>query len=163
MTGSPKEETKTLNGRAAIRGALPELIGQSQRQLLLFADDLDPLIFSNDEFTAQLSKLARKTRRPDIRILLHRPSQLLTEQHRALPLIQRLSSLIEVRELHEQYANQRYCFMINDQPAMLYQPSCERYEAILTDNRNNLIENSMQFEQMWQQSHAAAILRRHML
>ena len=164
MPDNPNEiRQQVLNGREALRTALDQLLEQSQRTLLLFADDLDASLYSHDYFVERISSLARNTRRPEIRLLLHRPSELLSQQHRALPIIQRLSSLIEVKSLHQQYHGQHQSYVINDEPRMLYQASSERYEAILTEEKYRIAETKKQFNQMWQQSIATVELRRQML
>jgi len=76
---------------------------------------------------------------------------------------QPVSSLIEVRQLHEQYTEQWHSYVISDQPAMLYQATYERYDATLTIETRNIAEHRKQFKQMWQRSDIATQLRRQML
>ncbi len=158
-----ESQSVEISGSELIRSEILRIVEQSHRGFCLFADDLDPRIYSNSEFTTRLSKLLRSTRRPDVRILLHRPGELLKQQHAALDLIQRLSSLIEVKTLHRQYHDQRQSYLINDQGCMLYQASCERYDALLIQAPFRITEIKNQFDQMWQQSSIAAELRRQMI
>lgn len=156
-------EHSPLEGQATLKASLCELISQSRHQLYILAYDLDPLIYSNDDFNQQLSALARRSKRPNIRLLLHNANRLLSHPHRVLPLLQRLSSLIEVRQLNEQYKNQWQSYIITDQPAMLYQATYERYDAIVGNDPRKIAEMRKQFEQMWQHSGIATTLRRQML
>ncbi|MBL1294112.1 MAG: hypothetical protein COB61_009590 [Thiotrichales bacterium] len=163
MTDNDKSEQSVIEGRQAMSSAIATLTAESRNQLYVLANDLDPLIYSNDAFAEQLSALARRSRRPDIRILLHQPSRLLSYQHRALPLMQRLSSLIDVRQLHEQYRNLWQSYLINDQPMMLYQATYERYDATLSSDTKAINEERKQFEKMWQYSNTATQLRRQFI
>lgn len=163
MTDNENPEPSQIEGRQTIRSTIATLTAASRNQLYILAHNLDPFLYSNDDFTTQLSTLARRSRRPDIRILLHQPSQLLSRQHRALPLIQRLSSLIEVRQLHEQCHGLWHSYLINDQPKMLYQATYERYDATLSIDAKTINEEKKQFQTMWQHSSAATQLRRQFI
>jgi len=163
MTDNDKPEQSLIEGQQAISRAIVTLTAESRKQLYILAYDLDPLIYSNNAFIKQLSALARRSRRPDIRILLHQPSKLLSHQHQVLSLMQRLSSLIDVRQLHEQYRNLWQSYLINDQPMMLYQATYERYDATLSAATKAINEERKQFEKMWQYSSTATQLRRQFI
>lgn len=163
MNTPTNDKQHPIEGHAALSSVVIELVAQSRHQLYILADDLDPRIYSNEDFSQQLSALARRSKRPDIRILLHQTNRLQTQQHRALSLIQRLSSLIEVRQLHEQYMSQWQSYCINDQPTMIYQTTYERYDAVVINEPNRIIKEREQFEQMWQQSSIATQLRRQFI
>ncbi|PCH59514.1 MAG: hypothetical protein COC05_06685 [Gammaproteobacteria bacterium] len=85
MNTTATNEQSPIDNKKALRRAVIELIANGRHQLFILAYDLDPLIYSNDDFTQQLSALARRSKRPDIHILLHRPTRLLIKRKSSSP------------------------------------------------------------------------------
>ena len=60
---------------------------------------LNPIIFNHIDFIDALSRLARRSRLPEIRIIICDARALIDNNHRILPLSHRLTSKIKLRKL----------------------------------------------------------------
>lgn len=77
------------------------LLAQAKREILIVTTNLEHERFDNDDFINALSAFARSSRYATTRILVADPSLAVTEGHRLVKLARKLSSLIEIRQLHE--------------------------------------------------------------
>ena len=81
-----------------IRQATQDLIEQCERQLLVLSFDLDPTIYDQQDIIGAISKLARKSRYTEIKLLIVDSKRLVRRGHGLLNLSRRLSSAIEIRK-----------------------------------------------------------------
>lgn len=78
-----------------------DLAQQTQRQLRIFANELEPELYDHADFAAALSKIARGYRNADIRVLITDSSTLKHGSHALLAIQRRLSSAIQIRKVDE--------------------------------------------------------------
>lgn len=91
-----------LNHLAMLQQAAIALLAQAQREILIVSPDLEHARFDNEAFCEALSAFARSSRYTITRILIAAPQLAIEDGHRVVKLMRRLSSLIEIRQLHEQ-------------------------------------------------------------
>jgi hypothetical protein len=77
------------------------LLAQAKREVLIVTTNLEHERFDNDDFINALSAFARSSRYATTRILVADTSLAVTEGHRLVKLARKLSSLVEIRQLHE--------------------------------------------------------------
>jgi hypothetical protein len=77
------------------------LLAQAKREVFIISPDLEHDRFDNDDFIGALSAFARSSRYTTTRILVADPSLAVSEGHRLVKLARKLSSLIEIKQLHE--------------------------------------------------------------
>lgn len=128
-------ETSTLFTVAQLSenlAALNRLLEQSGSSVDIFSRQLDPRIFDQRNVTEALRNLVVVNRRARVRILVKEPQLMINQGHQMLELMRRLSSYIDIRKTHEQYAQSGRMFVIADRQAYLYKESDERYEGLVS-------------------------------
>jgi hypothetical protein len=90
-----------LSHLVMLQNAAIALLAQSKREILIVTPDLEHARFDNDEFINALSAFSRSSRYTVTRLLIANPSMAVTEGHRLVKLARKLSSLIDIRQLHD--------------------------------------------------------------
>ena len=90
-----------LSHLVMLQNAAITLLSQSKREILIVTPDLEHTRFDNDEFINALSAFSRSSRYTVTRLLVANPSMAVTEGHRLVKLARKLSSLIDIRQLHD--------------------------------------------------------------
>ena len=84
-----------------IQQAAIALLAQGKREVLIMTPDLEHERFDDEMFINALSAFARSSRYTQTRILVADTRLAIEDGHRVIKLVRRLSSLIEIRQLHE--------------------------------------------------------------
>jgi len=79
--------------------ALASLAEGAERIIRILSQNLDPALFDNDAFADAVSRVARKGRQCEVRILLQSTEQLVKRSHRIGALHRRLVSSVPIRKL----------------------------------------------------------------
>lgn len=148
--------TSSENQLAALR-----LISQAQRFLHVYSRDLEPRVFDDIAITDALSALARRHRSSFIKLLVADVGSAQRNGHRWLELVQKLSSKIEVRVIHDDHQHHPFCFLIADQQGLLYRSNAADYSGEVHFHAPLLcLEKLKFFDEVWQISRPASELRR---
>ncbi len=118
-----------VDGPADTADAALALATQARLSLRIFTHDLDPRLYSNDDFYSAVSALARAGRRSFIRILVQDPSRAVQDNHRLIGLIQHLPTHIGVRRVAADWRDERFAFQIADEQGVLWRPAADRFEG----------------------------------
>lgn len=94
-----------LSHLVMLQQAAIALLAQAKREILIVSPDFEQERFDNDDFIDALSAFARSSRYTTTRLLIANPSLAVTEGHRLIKLARKLSSLVEIRQLHEDDIN----------------------------------------------------------
>lgn len=143
------------------RQAALELVRTARANLALFTRDLDPALYSTEEFAAAVRQLALRSRYSRIRIVVIDPAAAIKDGHRFIELSRRLSSFIELRRPSQDHAKLAESFLITDENGLLYRPVAARYEGF-TDPENpfEARKHLRLFEEIWEQSESEPEFRR---
>lgn len=95
------------------------ILAQAQREILLVSPDLEHERFDNPAFVEALSAFARSSRYTKTQILLADPRLAIEDGHRVIKLMRRLSSLIEIRQLHENDIEHSEAMLVADNIGLL--------------------------------------------
>jgi len=90
-----------LSHLVMLQQAAIALLNEAQREILIITPDLEHDRFDNDDFCEALSAFVRSSRYTNTRILIADPQLAIEDGHRVVKLMRRISSLIEIRQLHE--------------------------------------------------------------
>lgn len=90
-----------LSHLVMLQNAAIALLAQSKREILIVTPDLEHARFDNDAFINALSAFSRSSRYTVTRLLIANPSMAVAEGHRLVKLARKLSSLIDIRQLHD--------------------------------------------------------------
>lgn len=108
-----------LESARALRAAALSALRQADRELLLVTPDLEEPRYDNAAFVDALSGFVRSSKHTVCRILIGDPTEAIRYGHKLVPLLKRLSSRIEVRQLHEDDRDNRDAWMVLDGVALL--------------------------------------------
>ncbi|HQV23790.1 MAG TPA: hypothetical protein PLJ88_11925 [Agitococcus sp.] len=95
------------------------LLAQAKREVFIMTPDLEHERFDNDAFCEALSAFARSSRYTQTKILIANPQLAIEDGHRVIKLIRRISSLIEIRQLHEHDIEHNQAMLIADSMGLL--------------------------------------------
>lgn len=138
-----------------------QLLSQARRECQVLSSDLDPRVFDHQDVADALSALARSSRSARINLLVTAVDDIARRGHLWLKLIQRLSTAIEVRVLHEDYTHLPFCFLIVDRNGLLYRSNAAEYEATLSFHAPQSCQEKLRwFQEAWDRSRPASELRR---
>jgi hypothetical protein len=102
-----------------LKSAAMALLAQSKREVFIISPDLEHDRFDNDDFIDALSAFARSSRHTTTRLLLADPQLAVKDGHRLIALTRRLTSLIEIRQLHEDDVENCESLMVADDIGLL--------------------------------------------
>lgn len=138
---------------------LLKIITLTQKQLLIFSQQLNPKLFNHPKIEAALSKLARTSRHSEIKILIQDADATLASHHRLIKLSRRLSSKVSIQKLTLP-PRQDFEFVIGDQNKLWYQHHAHQdsgfanYHAYAEAKHFDLL-----FKDFWKNSEAGPKLR----
>lgn len=95
------------------------LLAQAKRDVFIMTPDLEHERFDNDDFCEALSAFARSSRYTQTKILIANPQLAIEDGHRVIKLMRRISSLIEIKQLHEHDIEHSQAMMIADNIGLL--------------------------------------------
>lgn len=116
-------ETRELSTRTEFRDAATELARTAEREIALLTYAFEREVYGHPDFVEAMQSLATRHRMARIRILVHSPEWASRSGHRMVELARRLTSFIEIRELHEQDKQLTSEVMIADESGLLYRES----------------------------------------
>jgi predicted GNAT family N-acyltransferase len=143
-----------------LREVAEVLIGQARQHLRILSYNLDPDTFDTTTMAEYISRLARKSRYTEVRILLVDPSIAIKRGHRLVTLQRKLSSSIHMRKpLCEPYEIKENLILV-DQCAIICQ-SVKEPETIWANFNNKPIAQNyiVQFDELWERSQEDKDLR----
>jgi len=130
-----------------------QLVNQASHRLDVFTRDLDPRVFDNSEFVDAVRSLAVNDNKARIRFLVIDPDKAIKLGHRLLDLARRLSSTIEIRKVHEDYAANQTCYLLVDERGLMHRKLASRFEAIVNfNNPADAIYFEHHFAEVWDHS-----------
>ena len=158
--GSTSEDI-ALNSMEDNRLAGQTLIGQAERSLEIFTRDMEPRLFDNSDFTSAVRAMVLRSRNTRVRILVNEPDSAIKHDHRLIYTARHLTSYIEIRKTHEDYAMNPAAFLLVDQRGLLYRTLATHYDGIANFNNPRKVGELLQFfNEAWNHSHQYTEFRR---
>ncbi|NQZ54071.1 MAG: hypothetical protein HRT93_07445 [Piscirickettsiaceae bacterium] len=150
-----------FDGREQAKSLALQLTQQAQREICFFGNNLDPILFDNIEFVDCISEFARRSDKTTVKFLVHSTQANIQNGHRLLPLIQRLTSSINLHITAKQHQGLTQMFMLVDNIAYFYYPNSLRYQgrACFYDP-SDVRDLKKTFSSMWDQSSRDIMTRR---
>lgn len=130
------------------------LARQAKRRVDLFTPDMEPQIYDSDEFIDALTQLALDSRQHGkTRILTIDTERPVKYGHRLIELKRRLSSFIEIRQVHEDYRSTTETFLLIDDRGLLHRPLSSRYEGSWSVSQPlEVRQRDAFFNEVWERS-----------
>ncbi len=116
-----------INTAEENRNAAISLAKQARHGINIFTQDLDALIYDNDEFEKCATDLARIHPSSQIRILVIDSSKAVQNGHRLIRLAQNLTSSVFIKKPSRDHQGEKSSVMLADGVGMLYRMNDSQY------------------------------------
>lgn len=157
----PVARTLEATSRDEVIAAVLALLGDARHTMAFYTRELDPGLLDTEPVLQALRQLAMRGRGAKLRLLVQEPLNALHDGHRLVALAQRLPSVIRLRVPVEE-SDRQYtaAFALNDAGGYLLRPLGNRYEGQgSTCDPGRQTQLLRYFEQVWERSEPAAVLR----
>jgi hypothetical protein len=147
--------------RAEAQHATDLMTEQTQSSMDVFTRDLDPFLYDRQPFLDAIGRLCLRNRKARIRFLVQDPVTPVKRNHRLIELARRLSSSIELRQPHQDYAHYNEAFLIADQCGLIHRSLADQFEGVA--NFYDPVEARRKldfFTEVWERSEAHPEFRR---
>lgn len=142
-------------------GAALAMLQQTRRDVAILSRQMDGRLYDTAEFMQALSQLASQHPRCRIRLLLKEVEPLVKYGHRIIELSRRLSSMIGIRTIHEDYREHNEAFMVFDERGIVKRRYADRYEGTANFNDPKQARELLSFfDEVWNISEPDPNLRR---
>jgi hypothetical protein len=149
-------ETREDTRRAAVA-----LIRHAQRQVDILTPDLEPLVYDQADFLDTLTRPALGQCRAKLRVLVRDPQRAVKEGHRLIELTRRLSSYMQIRKVHTDYADFTQAFLLADTYGVMHRTLAERFEGTVCFRDPLEVKRLRKlFDEIWDRSEPDPELRR---
>jgi hypothetical protein len=150
-----------LKARAAIRDACLCLAQGARRELLIFSRDLDPDLYDQSPFLAELQRIALATTHQPVRALVREPRVPAMAGHRLVELARQLSSRIAIRRVGDDFRDRLDAFLIVDARGYCLRRLADQPEAVVEYAAPAQARRlRAEYEEIWERSDADIELRR---
>jgi hypothetical protein len=133
--------------------AANRLIEQAHIQIDIFTRDLEARIYNHSAVFDAIRSLVTSSPRAKVRILVIDPDFATKHGHRLIDLARHLTSYMEIRKVHEDYAANPEAFLIVDRRGLLHRKLASRYEAVVNFNDPQHAGTlTDKFDEIWERS-----------
>lgn len=161
MTETERETDYALvEGREAFLATTTAMVGEAQREVVIFSYELDRLVFGSEIFLDAARKFTLQHAHARMRVLVNAAGRTARKSHRLVEFGRRLTTFIEFRDLPEEHSEMREEYVITDGRRLLLRMAPDHRVA-----RDYLAAPHMarlklkDFEPLWQESPPAQELR----
>ena len=119
-----------LESRADTQHAMELMAEQAQSSIEIFSRDLQPHLYEHGTLRDALSALCLRNRKARIRMLVQDPQTAVRHSPRLIELSRKLSSSIEIRQPHKDYASYNEAFLVADECGLIHRKLADRYEGM---------------------------------
>lgn len=157
---APTGTRSVLSGKADFAAAVVEVASVAARSLAIFTPDLEHGVYDTPDFIGAVKRLVLSRSHARVRVLISDPGRVQRSVNRLLHVGRRLSSFIEFRQLTVDFQSRSDAFLVADVSALVYRANIERWEGVADTREPRMARMYLeQFEQMWQLSESAVVLR----
>ncbi|KJS05261.1 MAG: hypothetical protein VR73_12535 [Gammaproteobacteria bacterium BRH_c0] len=138
-----------------------EIAHSAKRDIRIFSERLDPLLYDSEAFCDGIMKLATRHPYADVQLLVRDTGKLVNQFHHLVELFMRLTSRIQLRKLNPERETLHTEFMVGDEDMVLYNQEQDGYKgyfyryAPMEARRLNL-----DFDSLWNSSEPDPAIRR---
>lgn len=145
--------TKNLTSRQDCVEAVQALVDAARMRVMLFTQQLEPLLYNHHPVCERLSLLVRKNRHARVRILAQQ-TRTAAEGHCLINLAQQLSSFVQIRiPVTPELQNYQKSLLIVDDHSLMLIDNPERYEGSLIENNRLHVKPELEFfDHAWENS-----------
>jgi hypothetical protein len=128
-----------------------ELCNSASRYIRILSPTLDRAVFDNTQLRDAISKLARRSRHSDIRILVIDSRPMVEHGHRLLTLAQRIPSLIHIQTLTDHPQMNDDTMVILDSDGLLFKPAGSDHQGFYEPESKATVSSYVEkFDALWE-------------
>ncbi len=149
-----KTSVEVLNGQGDCLDAVERLLATAERDIALFTQQLEPLLYNHAGVCDAISRTARENRHARVRIIALSTRSAAAQGHCLIDLAQRLSSKIQIRSpATPELQLFGESWLIIDDHSMLRLNNPERWEGSLILNDRRVAREQLEsFDKAWENS-----------
>jgi hypothetical protein len=139
-----------LDSWTANRDAALDVANAAERRLALLSWDLDPPVYSTEEFASAVRRIATASRYAQVRIVVQDSRRAVADGHKLIELARRLSSFVSIRNPHPEHRNVIESFLVADEQALLWRKQTDRYDGFADlDDPYEARQKLKLFDEIW--------------
>ena len=130
-----------------------ELCDSARRYIRILSPTLDRDVFDNAQLCDAISKLARRSRHSEIRILVNDSRPIVEHGHRLVTLAQRIPSLIHIQKLSDHPQMNDDTMVIRDSDGLLFKPAGSDHQGFYEPESKARVASYIErFDELWERS-----------
>lgn len=140
-----------LRNADAFKEVILDLAMQTHLNLRIYSPLLDHRLYDDQALCEAISRLARLNKHTKIEILIYDSHRMVKNGHALLELSRRLSSIISIKLVHQDYRQMNHEYMLADQHGIIYRLDHEKFEGYA--NYHDLSEVNRlgkEFQRAWE-------------
>jgi hypothetical protein len=135
------EALQVLTSIDDVRAAVKRVAAGAQRLMSIFTEDLEPDVYDQAPFLDIIKRFVLSRNFAKVRVLTHRPLQLIGNSNRFVAMSRRLSSYIEIRTANPVYANR---------VSAMYRTRAQQWDGVAGFNQPPIARLHLaEFDEMW--------------
>jgi hypothetical protein len=146
----PANPPTLLSSLDEVRAAAAQIAQSAQRMLTIHTHDLEPLVYDQPAFLAEVKRLVLGRRYAKVRVLILDPAQIHYDHNDFVGLARKLTSYIELRHAQPPYRDNPSSFIVADDCATLCRLQHSRWEGIVDLNDRAAARSFLnRFDEAW--------------
>lgn len=150
-----------FDGRQQVQELALSLVQQARRRVCFFGAQLDPVLFDNTDLIDSLTEFSLRTPRARAQFIVHDSRAATSQGHRLVPLLQKLTSQLQLKVTCQQHQTVAGYFMLVDNQGYLYGPQAAQYHGrACFDDMAETKRLGQLFDTLWEQGEVDTMTRR---
>ena len=136
-----------------VRQAVVKVAGTARRNVCIYTPDLEPQLYDQHGFLEVVKRLVLGRSYARVRVLISEPARTIREGNRFLAMARRLTTYIDLRNVHADLRNNASAFLIADDHALVYRLQSTRWDG-MSDMNDTAVARKYRsyFDEVWHAS-----------
>jgi len=136
-----------------VRAAVVKVAATARRNLCIYTPDLEPQLYDQHAFLEAIKRLVLGRSYAHVRVLISEPARTIREGNRFLAMARRLTTYIDLRNVHADLRNNAAAFLIADDHALVYRLQATRWDG-MADMSDTAVARKYRayFDEVWHAS-----------
>jgi len=138
-----------LSTMGEFRTAAAEIATHATRSLSIYTPNLEPDLYDHDQLLEPIKKLVLARSYARIRVLISDPARSRRE-NRFMQMALRLTTFIELRNVHIEHRGNPCAFVVADDKAIAYRPDWAKWQGIVEFDDTSVVRRHLNyFNEVW--------------
>lgn len=135
------------------REAVAKVAAVAKRSLAIYTVDLEPGVYDKPGFLEIAKRLVLAKRYSRIRVLIANPYRAIRNGNQFVMIARRLNSVIEIRNVHEDYRDHNEAYLVADDSAVVYRADAGKWQGIADTRAPSKARRYLAtFDEIWEAS-----------